>query len=420
MREIPIKLTFNQQERVVREKYRFARNYREVKLIGNCYPFSINIFEVVNFEYIEKLHLKNCDFGGPSIFRSLLRRCGQLKDLSLVYVGIGQRAGDGSQNEICVKRDLDVLSIETDYRNNESTLILLKAIAAENIKPKYFKFDTRDLRIEEFSDVLKCLHQHYTASLKKFQIGSGCVDEYHAAMDLLKVPEFKFKKLLMYHPKDLDTRCKAFGKFLANQTELTHFEITHELLTEWHLETMSRSLSNLTHLTLSLYDHAAFNRCVHRLDKLKTLKLTTLFTKGDLALPKNLETFTKVSPWPRRGEKVKINFLLSPLPSLTTLYQGGNCNIDGEQMEKFFKYCPNMELFLFGDGNCGKTEELAKASAGTAAECSLANWKKLRIVFLQRNHLHDAILTLIESDSLKAMAWIINQEELIVSFKVKN
>jgi hypothetical protein len=86
-------------------------------------------------------------------------------------------------------------------------------------------------------------------------------------------------------------------------------------------------------------------------------------------------------------------------------------------MEKFFKYCPNVQhLEMTGFG--AEFEVLAKTD-DTTVECSLTNLKKLRSIKLDKEYLHDDVLTLIRSSSLRLMVWMIyKQEQLTVSFKV--
>jgi hypothetical protein len=198
---------------------------------------------------------------------------------------------------------------------------MLKAMTSERVTTKLLDFQTyttkRDDGLKKLKDVLTYLHQHHADSLKHLSIFNSCVEVLHAAMDVLRLPEFKLHKLLIHQLKP-EFRSEAFEEFLNNQTELFQFETVEDFVSEWDLQTLTRSLPNLTRLIISINSCEVFNRCVHHLDKLKHLQLRGVFKEGDLKLPKNLETF-QMSSFTHPSNKTKVKVLIhTPMPSLTT------------------------------------------------------------------------------------------------------
>jgi hypothetical protein len=414
---MPTKLPVCQHESALKENHQFVRNYRILDLYCNRLQ-SLDKFDTINFEFLEYLQLSCCQIGSSSIFRCLLRHCKRLKYLSIDTVKIGQDDDEGVIDDQIATRDLYFLKILNFNNNLDVPLTMLKAITCERLVPKVFDFQIftiqRENDIRKFKEVLTYVHQHYAKSLKSLSIFNSCDEVLHVAMDLLRLPEFKLHKFMIHELKP-EFRSEVFEEFLENQTELTHFEIA-DCMSEWHLQTLTRSLPNLTRLIMSVNTCGPFNRCGQRLDKIKNLKLKAVLQEDDLKLPKNLETFhlsSLINPF----HKTRINFLLNaPMASLKTLILRDGY-IETQEMKKFFKFCPNIEhLEMTGFG--ADFEVLAKSS-DTIAECSLSNWKRLRSIKFEKEFLHDDILTLIESTNLKELVWMVSkQEHLTVSFEI--
>jgi hypothetical protein len=290
MRRIPFRPKFNEHTRAIEN---FLRKPRILELYG----LELNALctQVINLEFVEKLQLNYCNFASVSVFRCLLHHSLRLKHLSMCRVKIGRNHGEVLQEENYARRNLDFLEMRNcTYHHLDMPLIVLKTLISEKISPKVFDFQTDTPNelgdIEKFREVLMFIHQHYAKSLKSLSIINTSDNDLNTAMDMLKTcAEFKLRKLhiRLLNPEFLS---EGFERFLNNQIELTHFDTSYGCLSDSHLQTLSSSLKNLTHLVISIDSNESFNRCVPRLEGVKHLQLRTLFHEGDLDLPKYLET----------------------------------------------------------------------------------------------------------------------------------